>query len=59
MKTLLIIGCTDPLMWYAKLVGQYVVFLREDKDYYWSREQGGYSNIVHKKDALVVCKATL
>jgi hypothetical protein len=46
--------CSDPMMWYASKVGQYVTFLREDAEYYWSREDAGYSNIVLKTDATIV-----
>jgi hypothetical protein len=53
MKVLLITGCSDCLMWYRDKVGQKVVFSREDKDYYWSKEPAGYTNIVHKKDAVI------
>lgn len=54
MKVLLITDCSDCLMWYREKVGQQVVFLREDKDYYWSREPAGYTNIVHKQDATIM-----
>lgn len=59
MKMLTIVKCSDPQMWYAKLVGQLVVFLKEDKDHYWSREPEGYANIVLKTDALVVQETIL
>jgi hypothetical protein len=54
MKKLLITGCTDSLMWYDKLVHQVVPFVREEKDYYISREPAGYINIVLKKDASII-----
>lgn len=57
-KVLLITGCTDPLMWYAGLVGQEVPFLIEHPDCYMGREPAGYSNMVHKKDAEIVDKST-
>ena len=41
-------------MWYSKRVGDTVECVREDADYYWSRDNGGHINIVHKKDAVVV-----
>lgn len=53
MKYLIIDKCPDPLMWYATLIGQRVPFIRDDKEYYWSREPAGYLNIVHKDDATV------
>lgn len=51
MKTILITGCTDSSMWYSCCVGQKVVYLGEEDDIYWSRDKGGYRNIVRKKDA--------
>ena len=53
MKTLTITGCTDGLLWYADRVGQEVVYLGEEDDIYWSRDSGGYKNLVWKKDATV------
>jgi len=53
MKTLTITGCTDGLLWYADRVGQQVVYLGEESDIYWSRDSGGYKNLVWKKDATV------
>jgi hypothetical protein len=46
--------CKDPMMWYADKVGQAVEFIREDRDGYWSRDKGGYLNIVKKTDAVVI-----
>ena len=53
MKTLTITGCTDGLLWYADRVGQEVVYLGEEDDIYWSRDSGGYKNLVWKKDACI------
>lgn len=57
MKFLKIVDCTDPMMWYAKSIGKYAVHLGEDTDargpIYWSRDNGGYKNIVFQKDAIV------
>lgn len=49
-----IVQCKDGMMWYSDKVGETVEFLREDEDFYWSREPAGYSNIVHKQDAVIV-----
>jgi hypothetical protein len=49
-----IVQCKDSMMWYAKRVGEEVEFVREDKEYYWSREPAGHTNIVHKQDAVIV-----
>lgn len=46
-----IVQCSDSMMWYRDKVGQDVVFVREDAEYFWSRDNGGYLNIVLKKDA--------
>lgn len=54
-----IIKCRDSLMWYKDLVGHEVDYLREDSEYYWSRDNGGYTNIVHKSDAEVVLESEL
>lgn len=51
---LLITGCTDPLMWYANLVGQKVPFVKKFNDCYLSREPAGYSNIVKFSDAELI-----
>lgn len=54
MRKLKLVGCSDPMMWYAGLVGQLVPLLREEGDVYLSREPEGYTNIVRKRDAKVV-----
>lgn len=54
MKLLKIIKCSDPQMWYAELIGDYLPFIREDGDGYWSREPAGYSNLVRREDAQVI-----
>lgn len=54
MRKLKLVGCSDPMMWYAGLVGQLVPLLREENDVYLSREPEGYTNIVRKRDAKVV-----
>ena len=55
---LLITGCSDGMMWYAKRIGDVVDMLGEGMDtkgqFYWSREPGGYKNIVLKQDAQVI-----
>lgn len=51
MKRITIIQCTDSMLWYAKMIGQEVEFLGEEDMMYWSRDRGGYKNIVWKKDA--------
>lgn len=58
MKALKITGCSDGMLWYAQCVGNVVPFLGEDMDFkgpiYWSRDRGGYKNIVFQKDAEVI-----
>ena len=54
VRGILITHCTDPLMWYANRLGEIVPFVRSDEEHYWSREDAGYLNIVHKKDAMLV-----
>ena len=53
-RRLLITGCSDPLMWYANMVGQVVTLLGVDDEYYWSREPAGPRNIVKLADARTV-----
>ena len=53
-KMLHIKHCSDGMMWYASRVGENVAFVREDAEYFWSRDNGGYINIVLKGDAEIV-----
>lgn len=53
---LLITQCRDPLMWYAKKVGQFVPYVRNWPEGYASREDSGMINIVKFEDAVVVRK---
>lgn len=54
MKAIKIKRCSDPMFWYRDLVGALVPFLREDTDFFISREPAGYSNIVRKTDCVVM-----
>lgn len=54
MKALKIIKCSDSLLWYAKLIGRTVEFIKEVDEGYLSREPAGYTNIVRREDAEVV-----
>lgn len=44
-------------MWYSKRIGDIVPYLGTDMDFkgpiYWSRDNGGYKNIVFQRDAEV------
>jgi hypothetical protein len=53
-RSLKIIKCSDSLMWYNKLVGQVVPYVREYDDCYMSREPAGYLNIVKLEDAEII-----
>lgn len=57
-RVLLITHCSDPMMWYAKLVGQEVPYLGEWKaeKCFKSKEPAGYINIVKFADARVILK---
>lgn len=51
--------CSDNLLWYRNKIGQAVELVREDSQYYWSREDGklpigGHLNIIHKCDAYII-----
>lgn len=54
MKVLVIKKCSDPLLWYAGLIGQQVPLLRVETEGYLSREPTGYTNIVRKEDAEII-----
>lgn len=54
MKAIRIIKCSDSMLWYAKLIGKTVEFIREIDEGYLSREPSGYINIVRKKDAELI-----
>lgn len=49
-----IIGCSDPHMWYSNRIGDTVDCRSREDDIYWSRDSGGYVNIVYVKDAILV-----
>jgi len=53
-RSLKILKCSDSLMWYSKLVGQVVPYVREYDDCYMSREPAGYLNIVKLEDAEII-----
>ncbi len=53
-RHLLILACSDHLMWYASRVGQLVPMvdgLLPEPNCYWSREPSGLVNIVRQIDA--------
>lgn len=55
MKYLLITGCSDPLMWYANLVGTVVPYCGIWPESGWaSREKSGYSNMIKFEDAEMI-----
>jgi hypothetical protein len=49
-----ILKSKDSSLWYTKHIGKTVILEREDDLYYWSRDNGGYINIIHKSDAEIV-----
>ena len=49
--TITIMGCRDPLMWYADHIGEAFEVIRFDQENYWVREPAGYLNIVKREDA--------
>ena len=53
VSRLLIERCSDPLLWYAPLVGQTVPNLGYDQTLpgWWSREPEGWRNLVYERDA--------
>lgn len=63
-KTILITRCTDPMKWYAGLIGQEVPYIRTVTSYpkgtfeYQSREPAGYSNFVSMTDGEIITRGT-
>ncbi|ASN72210.1 hypothetical protein 3S15_24 [uncultured Caudovirales phage] len=53
-RVLRIDRCSDPLMWYREHVGYLADYRSQDADGYWSREPGGYTNVVRPADATVL-----
>ncbi len=49
-----IIDCTDPHLWYSNRIGETVDYKGKEDDIYWSRDSGGYVNIVYVKDAVLI-----
>lgn len=49
-----ITGCSDPMMWYRGMVGEYVPFIRKYDDCYLSRDSGGFTNIIRLDDGELV-----
>lgn len=54
MKALVITNCSDGMFWYRNLIGAMVPFVRKDEDCYFSRDTGGYLNIVKFQDATLI-----
>ncbi len=42
------------MFWYRNLIGAMVPFVRKDEDCYFSRDTGGYLNIVKFQDATLI-----
>lgn len=53
-RALRITRCSDPLMWYARLVGQTVPLLGHWPEGFKSREPAGHVNLVKYWDAEIV-----
>lgn len=51
-----IIDCSDPMFWYAGLVGEELPLAGESEDVYWSYEimPPHCKNVILKKDAILV-----
>lgn len=56
MSKLLILSCSDAMLWYVKHVGQMVPLLRDlpDEQCWLVREPSGFSNILRYRDGVVV-----
>lgn len=57
-RCLLIVACSDPMLWYAGMVGQEVPYLGTWplEGCHKSREPAGFTNIVRMTDARIVIK---
>jgi hypothetical protein len=54
----LLVHRSPPEMWYAPLIGKEITYFPELTDeYYWSRENAGYLNIIRKQDATPIGEA--
>lgn len=49
-----IISANNSCLWYANKIGQVIEIERETFDFYWSREDAGYINIIYKDDVEIV-----
>jgi hypothetical protein len=49
-----VLKARDCFMWYSDKVGQVIEIERETFDFYWSRDSGGYINIVYKDDVEII-----
>ena len=58
IKAIRILRCSDGMLWYSGRIGDVVPYLGSDTDakgpIYWSRDNGGYKNIVFQKDAELI-----
>lgn len=54
MTKLLILRCDDPLLWYSNRIGELVPYTGQEDSVYWSRDNGGFTNIVKKEHAIIV-----
>lgn len=53
-QSLLVMSCSDPLYWYRQSIGQVFPLLRDAGREWLSREHSGLTNIIDKRDAVVV-----
>ena len=58
MTVIKINKCSDSMLWYARLVGETVEFIREIDEGYLSREPADYLNIVRRDDAELIQNQT-
>ncbi len=52
--TLLVLSCSDSLYWYRRAIGKVFPLLRDAGKDWLSREHSGLTNIIDKRDAVVV-----
>ena len=53
-QTLLVVSCSDSLYWYRCSIGKAFPLLRDAGQDWLSREHSGLTNIIDKRDAVVI-----
>ena len=49
-----VVRVDDPSMWYSDKVGEYLDVISVDDEFYWTYDDGGYFNIINKRDVIKI-----